>query len=158
MTNDLFKTQVKDVMSREVVTAHPDDSIREALQLIQENRVTSLPAVDHHDHCVGVLSLSDLIDHTQEIETGMKQMTEADEGSLMWLFETCAQLAGDQTVGDVMTTDVISVRPEELLVSAAREMVRSKIHHLPVVDGNQRLAGIISTMDILSAFAEGGSR
>lgn len=54
-----------------------------------------------------------------------------------------------------MTTDVISVGPEELLVSAAREMVRSKVHHLPVIDGNKRLVGIISTMDILSAFAEG---
>jgi len=154
MTNDLFEVQVKEVMSRDVVTSHPDDSIREALQLIQENRVTSLPAVDHHDRCVGVLSLSDLIDHTQEIETGMRQMTEEDEASLMWLLETCADQAGDQTVGDVMTTDVISVGPEELLVNAAREMVRSKVHHLPVIDGNKRLVGIISTMDILSAFAE----
>lgn len=158
MKNDLFDAHVKDVMSREVVTAHPDDSIREALQLIQENRVTSLPALDHHDRCVGVLSLSDLIDHTQDIETGMRQMTDGQAASLVWLLESCADHFGDQTVGDVMSTDVISVTPEELLVDAAREMVRSRIHHLPVVDGNKRLAGILSTMDILAAFAEAKGR
>ena len=44
---------------------------------------------------------------------------------------------------------------ETSLAKSAREMLRNRIHHLPVVDHRDHLIGIISTMDILAEFADG---
>jgi len=50
---------------------------------------------------------------------------------------------------DVMTTGAATARPETPLVEAAHLMVEHKISGLPVVDGNDRLVGIISEGDFL---------
>jgi signal-transduction protein with cAMP-binding, CBS, and nucleotidyltransferase domain len=60
-----------------------------------------------------------------------------------------------QKVQELMTDNVISVTTEDTLVHAAAEMVRSRVHRLMVVDNEKRLLGIVSTMDILAAFADG---
>jgi CBS domain-containing protein len=53
-----------------------------------------------------------------------------------------------------MTSPVASIGPEATLVDAARAMLRHRVHHLPVVDDEQRLVGIVSTMDLLSGFVD----
>lgn len=50
-------------------------------------------------------------------------------------------------VEDIMTVDVISVQPGTSLVEVARLLRKNKIHSLPVIDENQKLAGIITEMD-----------
>jgi acetoin utilization protein AcuB len=61
---------------------------------------------------------------------------------------------GDQSVMDLMTEEVVSVAADDLLVHAARIMLAQHVHRLPVIDGQQRLLGIISTTDVLRAFVE----
>lgn len=50
-------------------------------------------------------------------------------------------------VEDIMTTEVISVKPGTRLVKVARILHENKIHSLPVTDENSKLAGIITEMD-----------
>jgi CBS domain-containing protein len=54
-----------------------------------------------------------------------------------------------------MTSNVATTAPDAPLVDAAREMLRQHVHRLPVVDASGQLVGIISTMDVLKAFANG---
>ena len=49
----------------------------------------------------------------------------------------------------------VTIDAETTLGKATREMLRNRVHHLPVVDSSDRLIGIVSTMDILSEFADG---
>lgn len=50
-------------------------------------------------------------------------------------------------VEDIMTIDVISVQPGTSLVEVAKLLRKNKIHSLPVIDENQKLAGIVTEMD-----------
>jgi CBS domain-containing protein len=59
----------------------------------------------------------------------------------------------DTTVSDLMSTQVITIRPETTLAEAHEEMVASDIRHLPVLDGDGRLVGIISDRDLSRALA-----
>jgi CBS domain-containing protein len=54
-------------------------------------------------------------------------------------------------VGDLMSTEVVSMRETDLVSSAAREMTVSEIRHMPVVDGKGRLVGLVSASDLVAA-------
>jgi CBS domain-containing protein len=52
-------------------------------------------------------------------------------------------LTSQTTVGEIMTPDVATCRPEEDIEKAVKLMNDSQIHHVPVVDENGQLLGII---------------
>ena len=54
-----------------------------------------------------------------------------------------------------MSESVTTVGLETRIGKAARAMLRNRVHHLPVIDHDDRLIGIVSTMDILGEFADG---
>ncbi len=58
-------------------------------------------------------------------------------------------------VEELMSNTVAAVGPETSLTETAQTMLRHRVHRLPVLDEQQRVLGIISTMDILSAFVDG---
>jgi WS/DGAT/MGAT family acyltransferase len=55
------------------------------------------------------------------------------------------------TIGDLMTRDVVTIGPHELLVSAWRTMQARRIRHLPVVDRGGALCGLVTHRDLLAA-------
>ena len=134
---------------------HAHLSLHEALDLICENRVSALPVVDGRGHCVGILTTSDLIELTHELDDELQNLGRVNESKPQWLIEQLAKALGSERVSEQMTPDVASVRPETPVPEAAAMMVRNRVHHLPVVDENKHLVGIVSTMDILAVVADG---
>jgi CBS domain-containing protein len=55
------------------------------------------------------------------------------------------------TVSDLMTTAIVTVRPDEPVRDASADMRLGAFRHLPVVDARGRLVGIVSDRDILRA-------
>ena len=157
MNRDIYQRCVKDVMTRDVVSLKSADTIHEALTLMVENRVTALPVVDHRDHCVGILTTTDLVDLTRDVDDDVHQMDEVDPSTRRWLIEKLSQTMGSETIASFMSEDVATVTGETSLAKSAHEMVRNHIHHLPVVNQHGQLIGILSTMDILAEFADGAS-
>lgn len=155
MVKAISTLRVKDVMSKHVVAVNPSDSLHEALDLICENRVSALPVVDGRGHCVGILTTSDLIELTHELDDELQNLGRVNESKPQWLIEQLTKALGSERVSEQMTPDVASVRPETPVPEAAAIMLRNRIHHLPVVDENNHLRGIVSTMDILAIVAEG---
>jgi CBS domain-containing protein len=57
------ETRVREVFSREVITAAPDDSVDECMRLMTENRVRHLPVLQN-EKVVGIISIGDLVNWT----------------------------------------------------------------------------------------------
>ena len=154
VSDALYQQRVKEVLSRHVVTINAKDSVHDSLELMTENRVSTLPVVDRRGRCVGILSISDLIEMTRDIDAGLTGLEDTEK--LLWdvYFGIISQGVGHQSVMDLMSDKVASVSPESLLWDAASLMLREHVHRLPVIDENNRLIGIISMTDILSAFVE----
>lgn len=155
MGNNIYAKRVKDIMSRDVVTTSAADTVHEALTLMGENRVSAIPVVDGHDHCVGILSTSDLVDMTRDIDDDLYSLDLVDSTSRRFLLDKLAHSMGGESVQSFMSETVATVGAETTLADATREMLRNRVHHLPVVDGDNHLIGIISTMDVLAEFANG---
>lgn len=150
----LFQRHVRDSMRTHVVTVNAQDTVHDALERMLENKVSALPVVDHRGHCVGILSSRDFVDMTRELD---QDFHDASHDSEIWwtgFIRNLSENFGDQSVMDLMTEEVISIGPDDLLVDAARTMLTQHVHRLPVIDGQGRLLGIISTTDVLRALVE----
>jgi CBS domain-containing protein len=148
---------LKDIISREVVYINPQDTLREALGVMIENRVSALPVVDARQHCVGVISVTDLLGLTKDLSDELNALSEAgglDHEALVEKLEH-ADLLTEQVQG-WMSTEPVSVGIDSSIQHAAQLMLRNRVHRLVVLDDQQRVVGVVSTMDILAAFAEGG--
>jgi CBS domain-containing protein len=138
-------------MSTHVVTINARDSVHDALELMLENKVSALPVIDHRSRCVGILSSTDFVDVTYDLDEDLSAIEH--ESELWWgvLVKNLSQQVGQQSVMDLMTEDVVAVSADNLLTRAAEVMLRERVHRLPVLDGDQRLLGILSSTDILKA-------
>ncbi len=157
MVAEISKLRVKDVMSKEVVAVNPNDTLHEALQLIHENRVSALPVINGRDQCVGMLSASDLIELTHDLDDEIQNLGRANAGERPWLVEQLSLALGSEHVSEQMTPDVETIHPEASLPEAAAAMLRNRVHRLPVTNANKRLLGIVSTIDVMRIVANGAA-
>jgi CBS-domain-containing membrane protein len=137
---------VRDVMTREVRTVEPTTGFKEMVGLIEEAGVGALPVVSDARHLVGIVSETDLL---------LKE--EGPEVDDRHLFETRARRrerskAEGRTAYRVMSSPVVSARPDMPVQQAARLMHERRVKHLPVVDGDGCLLGIVSRGDLLRVF------
>jgi CBS domain-containing protein len=142
-------------MVKDVVSVMPDDTLHDCIQRMIENRVSSLPVVGMHDECLGIISKTDLMEITQELDEDLADLERADLVTGRWLLERLMTGTGHTKVSEVMSEDVFTVTADMRLARAGREMLRNGVHRMPVVDIKDRIVGIVSTTDILSAFVDG---
>ncbi len=129
--------RVHEFMTSPALTVTPQTPIREAGELLLERNVTALPVLGEQAMLVGIVSRSDLL----------RRRVLADPRAHL------APVANDPTeppatVEEVMTTQVVTVRPTADEAEAAHLMLRHQIKSLPVVEAD-RLLGIVSVTDIL---------
>ncbi len=57
---DAALTKARDIMSKAVAYCFDDDDLTTAIQLMEQSRIRRIPVVDHHEHLVGILSVTDI--------------------------------------------------------------------------------------------------
>ncbi len=154
MSESVYAKRVKEIMTRDTVSLNAEDTIHEALTLMGENRVSALPVLDRRERCIGILSTADLVDMTRDVDEDLQQLDLVDPVSQKFLIDKLADSLGSEKVQTYMSESVTTVGPETLVGKATREMLRNRVHHLPVVDTDGRLVGILSTLDLLGVFAD----
>ncbi|WP_406464719.1 HPP family protein [Streptomyces sp. NBC_01622] len=123
---------VGEVMTSDVVRAHPMTAFREVVRLLERHRISEVPVVDHDDKVLGVISGTDLVRE-------QARRARAEEGCIA-------------TAEHLMSTPAVTVHPEQPVPDAARVMQRRGIERLPVVDEEDRLIGIATRRDLLRVF------
>lgn len=122
-------------MTRGLVTVTPGATLEEAARLLKAHRIHHLPVVGEGDRLEGIVSDTDLRNATLGGMFGG-----ADRGDS----------GRPVTVGEIMTRDVVTLSPGDMLDDAMLALSQERIGALPVVEGG-RLVGIVTKADILSA-------
>jgi len=135
--------RVADKMTREVITVKENDSLRTAITRLRENRIRQIPVVEGK-RVIGIVTDRDLR-RASMLETLAPEMC-PEKHVLEHLLDTTP-------VKDIMTREVITVAPDDIVEDAAKILHDNKIGGLPVVENNE-LVGIITISDILEAFIE----
>jgi CBS domain-containing protein len=150
------ETLVRDVMTKNVVTVRPEQAFTEAADLMADKRVGALPVVDGANHLVGLLRDEDLIvsEARVHVPTFIQFLgaTIPLPGSMHHYEEDLHKVAGS-TVGEVMDDDPSTIGPEATLGDVATLMHESEVTHIPVVDVDRTLLGIIARGDLVKDVA-----
>lgn len=120
---------VEEYTSPILVTIDPSANLDEALELMQENGIRHLPVV-REEKVLGIVSERDLLLHVGKNWTPMMK------------------------VGDVMSTNLLSVHLNDTLGDVAYQLSSQKVGSAIVLDENEDLYGIFTTTDALNALVE----
>jgi CBS domain-containing protein len=145
--------KVRDVMTREVVAAHPDTTVNLVARLMADKAISGIPIVED-GRVVGIVTELDLIVRNTRLEPpAFFALLDARipletpghyREKLRHMLGTLAR--------DVMTDKVVTVGPDEDLEALAELMVKRRVNPVPVVEDG-RLVGIVARSDIIAMMA-----
>jgi CBS domain-containing protein len=127
---------VEQVMTRDVKSCSPHDTLNTAARIMWENDCGCVPVVDENARVVGVLTDRDICMATY----------------------TQGRTLTDIQVRSVMATAVHTCKRDDTIAFAEGLMQGYKIRRLPVTDADGRLVGILSLNDIVREAARQRSR
>ncbi|WP_374999879.1 CBS domain-containing protein [Aeromicrobium sp. CTD01-1L150] len=120
--------RVSDVLSSkgsaEVHTISPRATVRELLDVLAEHNIGALVVSDDGTTMLGIVSERDIVRKLRDVER-----------------------AREATVESIMTTDVQRCRPEDPFGSLMATMTEHRVRHVPVIDDDDRLVGVLSIGD-----------
>ena len=122
----------EDVMSRDVVCVQPATPARQAWQLMREHAVKALPVVDAQRRLVGIVTLHDFFMGHERVPDGAS------------------------LVADIMTCDVLAASPRQELVALMSAFSDGGRHHLPVIDAEHCVIGMVTQSDMVAALFRAG--
>ncbi len=146
---------VSDIMTPDPVTVTTETGVTDAAKLMVERHIGALPVVEG-DRLVGLVTEGDLIH--QDVKLEFPTYIQLLDGFIMYppaqtKFENELKKAVAAKVGDVMTTEPITVQADASIDDVATLLVERDVSRLPVLDG-ERLVGIVTKSDIVRSLVE----
>jgi CBS domain-containing protein len=143
--------QVKDVMTRNVVSIGVDEPILKAARLMLQNRISGLPVLDVDGELVGIVTEGDFL---RRGELG----TQRRRPKWLEFFIGSGRLADEyvhssgRRVDEIMTTDPFTVSENDALEKVVEVMEQRHVKRLPVMR-SRRMVGIVSRANLMHALA-----
>jgi CBS domain-containing protein len=135
--------RVGGVMSSPPVTVGSNDGVDAAIKLVAEHALGCLPVVER-GRLVGIVTRRDLLARQAEHDTD--EQTTANAAPKRATPEWARQL-----VDDVMSRDPLIASADDSLPTVVDRMGRYGIRHLPVVDNDRHVIGMLSDRDVRTA-------
>lgn len=121
----MIDVHVGEIMTDEVVTITQSQSLVDASRVMVDANIKSVIVSDANDHPVGILTSTDFVRMAAD-------GANPTEGS----------------VAEHMTQDIVTIDSDAVVYEAADAMREQNISHLPVVENDGKLIGIVTTTDV----------
>lgn len=120
----LQATRVRAAMVTEVTVLNANGNVADARRSLDGTLHSAYPLVDEHQRCVGIVSRSDLLG---------------------------PDATADVPLSRIASPDVVTVTPDDTLLTALERIIDEEVEHLPVLDTDQHIIGMCTRTDILRA-------
>ncbi|MEM6394969.1 MAG: CBS domain-containing protein [Bacteroidota bacterium] len=122
----MMNEEVRSIMSRDVRTVSPNDTIEQVSQLMQYERLQQLPVIDADGHLMGLITSYDL-----------------------WRCSLTPGCDESKTVSEIMTTHIVKLAPKDKVGTAAELFMDRRFKTLPVVNLRNELKGVVTAFDLI---------
>lgn len=119
--------QLREIMTTDVLDVEPATTLQEAAQAMKERKASSV-LVTEDGYLIGIVTERDIVKAVAEgIDTAISH------------------------VRDYMTATPVAVNPDTSVEEAVQTMLEHGFRHLPIVDGERELKGVVSIRDLARA-------
>jgi CBS domain-containing protein len=158
----MSKLKVRDLMTTQVVTLQPTDTIKRATIKFAVDNISGAPVVDRRNHLLGILSENDILRVIYKYQLkldkenagsvmlnySMDSSTEDDDG-----LKRISEEISNMSVEDIMIRTVLTTNPDAPIMEVLKSMIEMDVNRVPVVEKGVVL-GVISRADIVFALYE----
>jgi CBS domain-containing membrane protein len=147
LRRQLGEIRCTDIMSRTLITAQYATPLQEAWLLMRRHRIKALPVVDRHMRILGIVTLADFMRHADiEMHGSLRER-------LYTLLKqtTTVHTTKPEVVGQIMTAQVRVASADRHIIELVPIFSEDGHHHIPIIDAERRLAGIITESDFVRA-------
>lgn len=152
----LLGTQAKDLMTKQILPAYGEWSVKDLAEFLVSNGISGAPVVDNDDRLIGVVSVTDVARHTSisseesDIRSSHDYYTDelAIDFSDQFINEFDDDTEEQTSVADIMTPMIHDVPTTASIKQVSSAMVKNRIHRVFVSD-KQKIVGVVSALDVL---------
>ena len=154
-------TKVKGLMTKDVITANPDDTIKDVVKKLVEHDISGMPVINTDDHVLGMISEKDILRALKTESRTLSMvfpsshalgMTFEESVSYRKLKEAMEELQNSK-IKKIMNKDVISVDENITIAEVANIMIKNNVNRIPVIKKG-KLDGIITRGDIITGLSK----
>jgi len=141
--------RLADIMSTRTITVCPDHSVWHAAHVMLSERISGLPVLADDGSIIGMVTEGDLLRRTELGSSALIAGEEAQRDPALFYLKSRSW-----RVGDVMSKQVITVKEDAPIGTAAKLLDVHRIKRLPVLR-DEKLVGIVSRADLLRILSAG---
>jgi CBS domain-containing membrane protein len=148
----LGEIRCEDIMSRDLATVEYGTPLQDAWALLRERRIKALPVVDTVRRVVGIVTLADFMREAQlDLHEGFEDKLRR---LIRWTLATHS--SKPEVVGQIMTRQVRVASAHRHIAELVPLFSDTGHHHIPIIDAERRLVGIITQSDLVKALTQLG--
>ncbi len=138
-----------DVMSHDVVSVEFGTPLEEAWTLSRRHNVKALPVIDRAQRLIGIVTQIDFMKHAN------LEVYEGFEAKFRRFIQrtTTSHSEKPEVIGQIMTSPVVSASTAMHIVGLIPLMSQHGVHHIPIVNEERRLVGIVTQSDLVTALS-----
>ena len=140
-----------DIMSRDVVTVEFGTELQEAWTLMHQHDVKALPVISSARHLIGIVTFADFTRHA-----GLNTFEDFDTRIRLFLRRVGrVHSEKPEVVGQIMTKHVHTATDSMHIVELVDLLSNQGVRHVPIVNGDKRLVGIVTNSDLVAGLYRG---
>jgi len=155
------KRKIKEIMTKEVITAVPTDSIKEVVERLSENKISGLPVIDENSNLIGMISEKDILAALKKESRTLSLvfpsshalgMTFEESSDYKAIKESMKQVQNIK-IEKIMNKKVVTAEPNNSIAEVSNIMVTNNVNRIPVIK-KDKLIGIVTRGDIIKGLSK----
>lgn len=136
-----------EAMSQPVISVEFATELDEVWKRLEKHDIRGLPVIDRARHVIGIVTVSDFVHHADQLP----HETLAERLAHLRHRTTTLESDKPEVAGQIMTQPVLTADAEQPLAEVAQLFTANHIHHIPVVDPQKKLVGMLTRTDVMAA-------
>lgn len=136
-----------DIMSRDLITVGPETDLEEVWALLRYHKVATVPVIDLSRKLVGIITLVDFLKRAdlKKYEDFEEKLVKVIRGTPGATTEKASKAK------EIMVTRLVTAQESMHIVELVSLLSNRGLHHIPIVNDEQRLVGMVTQSDLIAA-------
>ncbi len=136
-----------EAMNHPVISIEFATELDKVWTLLEKHDIRGLPVINRARHVIGIVTVSDFVHHADKLP----HETLAERLAHLRHRTTTLESDKPEVAGQIMSQPVLTADEDQPLADVAQLFTANHIHHIPVIDPNRKLVGILTRADVMAA-------